>query len=162
MMLSKLWNFAVQQATNSLNPQRSGLASTVDYWRRVVAGQLQIDDDPQLRLENIGYPRYPCPFGSGLVPPPGKPPPARKADGTVLILQPGGGERIFQPGQPHRRRLLLPPRRFRHPHGLDGVGGYLLTEIDGTKTDYTAAGIFELPAGQRWQSHYRRLHRAQN
>ncbi len=135
--VSKLWNFAVQQASNSLNPQAQFLASTVDDGV-AVAGQLQLTLTRNY-AQNIVARDTPGPLGMGWSTS-WQTSASVQSDGTVLILQPGGGERIFQPDS------RTPGVYFSLPGDSgtltpDGTGGYLLTEIDGTKTDYTAAGL---------------------
>ncbi len=135
--VSKLWNFAVQQASNSLNPQAQFLVSTVDDGV-AVAGQLQLTMTRSY-AQNIVARDTPGPFGMGWSTS-WQTSASVQSDGTVLILQPGGGERIFQPDS------RTPGVYFSLPGDSgtltpDGAGCYLLTEIDGTKTDYTAAGF---------------------
>ncbi len=61
------------------------------------------------------------------------------ADGSITIMEPGGGQATLEPDDRTAGAYFSPPG---DPSTLssDGNGGYLLTEPDGIATDYTATG----------------------
>ena len=135
--VNQLWGFAVQQADNALSPVGPSLASATDdsvaipgslslSFSRVFAESIAgrdtigaarlwlvhaVADDRDHRLRRHGDHHRGRRRPARL--------PARFAD---------------------RGRVLLRARRHRHAHGPTATGGYLLTEADGTATDYNANG----------------------
>ncbi len=134
--VSKLWGFAVQQADNALSPIGQALASATDdslaipgslslSFSRVFASTIDGRDN----LGPLGY-GWSTPWQTSA---------SIASDGTVTITGAEGAQRVFQPdsrttgvyfSEPGDTGTLM----------ADGHAGYLLTEADGTATDYNANG----------------------
>src|SRR5262249_41634895 len=63
----------------------------------------------------------------------------KQADGTVVITEPGGGQRIFQPDSRPGGAFFAQPGDHGILAALTG-GGYTLTELNGQVTAYNADG----------------------
>ena len=134
--VNSLWGFAVQQADNALSPVGPTLASATDD-SVAIPGSLSLSFSRAF-AEAINARDQFGPLGYGWSTP-WQTMASTSSDGTVTITGAGGADRIFQPdsratgvyfSQPGDTGILR----------ADGQGGLLLTEADGTATDYNANG----------------------
>ena len=134
--VNELWNFAVQQADNALSPVGPTLASATDdavampgslslSFSRVYSESIEGRDT----LGPLGY-GWSTPWQTTAI---------TASDGTVTITGLGGSQRIFQPDSRTAGTFFSEPGDTGTLTS-DGAGGYLLTEADGTVTDYNADG----------------------
>lgn len=135
--VQSLWGFAIQQADNSLNPLAPYLASVIDD-SLPTPGSLSLSFD-RVFAEPITGRDTMSTLGMGWTTS-WQTYASIAYDGTVTIIGPGGSQRIFQPDS------RTPGTYFSQPGdtgtlSADGHGGYLLTEADGTETDFTASGL---------------------
>jgi len=134
--VSSLWNFAVQQADNSLSPVGPDLVSATDD-SVVIPGILSLSFSRGY-AESIAGRDTIGPLGFGWSTP-WQTTAITAADGTVTILGAGNEQRVFLPDS-------RAPGTYFSELGdtgtltADGQGGHLLTEVNGIATDYNANG----------------------
>jgi YD repeat-containing protein len=134
--VNQLWGFAVQQAANDLSPVGPDLASATDD-SVAIPGSLSLSFSRVFASSITGRDTM-GPLGLGWSTP-WQTTATTGSDGTVTITGAGGAQRIFQPDS------RTPGVFFSEPGDTgilttDGHGGYLLTEADGTATDYNSNG----------------------
>jgi RHS repeat-associated protein len=135
--VASLWNFAFQQANNSLSPAAPYLTSSTDD-ALPTPGDLSLSFNRMFAQTIVGR-DTPGPLGMGWSTP-WQTSATIGTDGTVLINEPGGGVQIFQPDSRYTGVYLSQPGDT-NTLSADGRGGYLLTEVGGMATDYTSAGL---------------------
>ena len=134
--VSLLWNFAVQQADNALSPVGPALASATDD-SVAIPGSLSLSFS-RVFAESIAGRDTMGPLGYGWSTP-WQTTATIASDGTVTITGAGGAQRVFQPDSRTAGTYFSEPGDTGTLTS-DGNGGYLLTEADGTATDYNANG----------------------
>jgi len=135
--ISTLWSMAIRQADNAQGPLHPFLASATDD-AVPTPGKLSLSFSRAFAQSISG--RYTMgPMGLGW-----STNWQTKAfvaiDGTVTINVPGGGQRIFQPDSRYSGRFFSEPGDAG-TLSADGFGGYVLTEADGTATDFSSSGV---------------------
>ncbi len=134
--VSQLWNFAVQQADNSLSPIGPYLANVTDD-SVAMPGSLSLSFS-RVFAESIAGRDTMGPLGMGWST--SWETSARVAsDGTVTITDLAGTQEIFEPDSRTPGTYFSEPGDANTLTG-DGLGGYLLTQRDGTITDFSANG----------------------
>jgi RHS repeat-associated protein len=134
--VNSLWDFAVQQADNALNPIGPSLTSATDD-SVATPGTLSLSFS-RLFASSI-IPRYTLgPLGYGWSTP-WQTTASNASDGTVTIFGAGGAQRVFQPDSRTAGVYFSSPGDTG-TLSADGSHGYLLTESNGTATDYNANG----------------------
>ena len=134
--VSKLWGFAVQQADNALSPIGAALTSATDdslampgslslSFSRVFASTI----DGRGNIGPLGY-GWSTPWQTTAT---------TASDGTVTVTGADGAQRVFQPDSRTAGAFFSEPGDTG-TLTADGHGGYLLTEADGTATDYNPNG----------------------
>jgi RHS repeat-associated protein len=134
--VSQLWGFAVQQADNALNPIGPYLASATDD-SLATPGSLSLDFSRVFASDIVGRDTM-GPLGVGWSTP-WQSTASIASDGTVTITEPAGAERVFQPDSRTAGVYFSSPGDSG-TLTADGSGGYLLTDADGTETDYSSNG----------------------
>ena len=134
--VQSLWGFAVQQADNALNPLAPFLTSATDDFV-ATPGSLSLSFS-RIFAESISGRDTMGPLGMGWSTS-WQTTASVASDGTVAISGPGGAQRVFQPDS------RAPGHYFSQTGDTgkltaDGSGGFLLTESDGTATDYSGTG----------------------
>jgi RHS repeat-associated protein len=134
--VNQLWGFAVQQADNALSPVGPTLASATDD-SVAIPGDLSLSFS-RVFAESIDGRDTMGPLGYGWSTP-WQTTATTASDGTVTITGAGGARRVFQPDSRTAGAFFSEPGDTG-TLTADGDGGYLLTEADGTATDYNANG----------------------
>ncbi len=134
--VSQLWDFAVQQAGAALSPVGPTLASATDD-SVVTPGNLSLSFS-RVFAESIDGRNTMGPLGLGWSTP-WQTTATTAADGTVTITGADGAQRIFEPDSRAVGAFFSQPGDTG-TLTTDGLGGYLLTEADGTATDYNPDG----------------------
>ncbi|MGA2499470.1 MAG: RHS repeat-associated core domain-containing protein, partial [Tepidisphaeraceae bacterium] len=135
--VSKLWSFAVQQASNSLGPLSPCLASATDD-SLATPGSLSLSFSRVFAESIIGRNTIgPLDLGWST---PWQTTAHVASDGTVTVTEAAGGQRIFQPDSRTGGATYFSQTGDTGRLTADGSGGYLLTEADGTATDYSHNG----------------------
>ena len=128
----------MQQADNALSPLGPVLTSATDD-SVATPGSLSLSFQPSLRRVDR-RPRHDGSAGHGLVHAVADDSAITASDGTVTITGPAAPSASSSPIQPHRRARIFSEPGDTGTLTADGHGGYLLTEADGTATDYNANG----------------------
>ncbi len=134
--VNSLWGFAVQQADNSLNPLGPDLASATDD-SVDMPGTLSLSFS-RVYSSTISGRDEMGPLGLGWSTP-WQSTASVGPDGTVTITGAAGAQRVFQPDSRTAGAYFSQPGDTGTLKS-DSRGGYLLTEADGTVTDYNANG----------------------
>jgi RHS repeat-associated protein len=134
--VNQLWAFAVAQADNALSPIGPALASATDD-SVATPGSLSLSFS-RVFAESINGRNTLGPLGYGWSTP-WQTTATTAPDGTVTITGADGAQRVFQPDSRQAGAFFSQPGDTGTLTD-DGHGGYLLTEADGTATDYNANG----------------------
>ncbi len=134
--VSRLWNFAVQQADNGLSPVGPDLACVTDD-SLAMPGTLSLSFT-RVSAASIASRNTMGPLGLGWSTS-WQTTAITASDGTVTITGAGGALRVFQPDSRTAGTYFSEPGDTG-TLTTDGQGGYLLTEADGTATDYNPNG----------------------
>jgi len=134
--VNQLWGFAVQQADNALSPVGPSLASVTDD-SVAIPGTLSLSFS-RVYAESIVGRDTSGPLGFGWSTP-WQTTATTARDGTVTITGAGGAQRVFQPDSRTAGVFFSEPGDTGRLKS-DGKGGYLLTEANGTATDYNPNG----------------------
>ena len=134
--VNQLWGFAVQQADNALSPVGPDMASATDD-SVAIPGSLSLSFSRVFASSIIGRDTM-GPLGLGWSTP-WQTTASTAADGTVTITGAGGAERVFQPDSRAGGAYFSEPGDTGTLTS-DANGGYLLTEADGTASDYNPNG----------------------
>ncbi|MGO9917226.1 MAG: Ig-like domain repeat protein, partial [Isosphaeraceae bacterium] len=134
--VSQLWGFAVQQADNDLSPVGPYLASATDD-SVATPGDLSLSFsrvystsvDGRVALGPLGV-GWSTPWQTSA---------STASDGTVTIAEGDGTQRVFQPDS-RTSGVFFSQTGDTGTLTADGNGGYLLTEADGSATDYNPNG----------------------
>ena len=136
--VQSLWGFAVQQADNSLNPLSPYLASATDD-SLATPGSLSLDFS-RVYAESISGRDAMSPLGLGWSTP-WQTQAIVNSDSSITITGPAGSERIFEPDNRTAGAYFSQPGDTGILSG-DSNGGYLLTDSNGTQTDFSSSGLF--------------------
>jgi YD repeat-containing protein len=134
--VGQLLGFAVQQVDDALSPVGPTLAAATDV-SMSVPGNLSLSFS-RVFAESISGRNTLGPLGLRWSTP-WQTTAAVASDGTVTIIGAEGARRVFQPDSRTAGAYFSQPGDAGTLTG-DGRGGYLLTEADGTATDYNASG----------------------
>jgi len=134
--VSQLWGFAVAQADNELSPIGPALASATDD-SVAIPGTLSLSFS-RVFAESVNGRCTLGPLGYGWSTP-WQTTASTASDGTVTITGADGSQRVFQPDSRQAGAFFSQPGDTGSLTD-DGHGGYLLTEADGTATDYNPNG----------------------
>ncbi len=135
--VQSLFGFEVEQADNAVNPLAPYLTSVTDdavatpgslslSFGRVYASSISGRD----ATGSLGL-GWSSSWATSAV---------ANADGSVTLNEPGDGQLTFEPDS-RTAGAYFSPTGITSTLAADGSGGYLLTDADGTQTDYTAAGL---------------------
>jgi YD repeat-containing protein len=134
--VNQLWGFGVQQANNTLSPVGPTLTSVTDD-AMAMPGSLSLSFS-RVFASTISGRNTLGPLGYGWSTP-WQTAATTASDGTVTIIGADGAQRIFQPDSRTVGTFFSEVGDTGTLHS-DGKGGYLLTEANGTATDYNPNG----------------------
>ena len=134
--VNSLWGFAVQQAANELSPVGPDLTSATDD-SVAIPGSLSLSFSRVFSSSITGRDTM-GPLGLGWSTP-WQTTATAGSDGTVTVTGADGAQRVFQPDSRTAGAFFSEPGDTG-TLAADGRGGYLLTEADGTATDYNPNG----------------------
>ena len=134
--ISQLWGLGVQQANNTLTPVGPSLTSATDD-AVAIPGSLPLNFS-RVFSSSVSGRNTLGPLGYGWSTP-WQTNATVASDGTVTVTGADGSQRVFQPDSRTAGTYFSQPGdtgTFK----ADGHGGYLLTEANGTATDYNFNG----------------------
>jgi RHS repeat-associated protein len=135
--VQSLWGFEVEQADNSLNPLAPYLTSVTDD-SVATPGSLSLSFG-RVYSQSISGRDATGTMGMGWSSS-WDTSATSNSDGSVTINEPGGGQLTFEPDD-RTSGAYFSPLGDTSTLSADGHGGYLLTAVDGTETDFTSAGL---------------------
>ena len=150
--VSELVGFEMQQAAGlTLMPQ---LETTSDA--SITAPGVTIDLTRSFESTVVGRNQL-GPFGYGWTIADWEQTASVAADGTVTVIDPSGAQDIFQPDSRNPSHYFSQPGDYETLQP-DGAGGFVMTDPNGTVTDFNAGGQIALCAGHQRQPHHCRIH----